>query len=113
MRGNLGVYLQVSHRKQVRADIKVIKTKFTKVSLAAAAAKQRQRVMSEIHDGNTDSQRDRETERRREAERGEKREEKQRMKRGNKGRLRSTKEGRKEGEMDERKERWINDRKKE
>lgn len=37
MRGNLLVYLQLSNRMQVRADIKVIKTKFTKVIQAAAA----------------------------------------------------------------------------
>ncbi len=54
MRGDLVVYLQVSNRKQVRADIKVIKTKFTKVTPAAAA--QTKGSVSEIHDGNTDSQ---------------------------------------------------------
>lgn len=32
MRGNLGVYLQVSNRKQVRDDIKVIQTKFSKAA---------------------------------------------------------------------------------
>lgn len=35
MGGNLDVYLQVSNRKQVRADIKVFKTKFTKVTPTA------------------------------------------------------------------------------
>lgn len=37
MKGNLLDYLQVSHWMQVRAYIKVIKTKFTKVIQAAAA----------------------------------------------------------------------------
>lgn len=37
MRGGDGVYLQVSNRKWVRADIEVIKTKFTRVTPAAAA----------------------------------------------------------------------------
>lgn len=52
MRGNLVVYLLVSNRKQVRADIKVIKTKFTKVTPAAAVQTKGsvscQRFMTEI-----------------------------------------------------------------
>ncbi|CAB1413375.1 unnamed protein product [Pleuronectes platessa] len=46
---------QVGNRMQVRADIKVIKTKFTKVIQAAAAQTRGAASMSEIHDGNSNS----------------------------------------------------------